>query len=237
MSAIDGVHMCTPYKQQWSLEQRKERFATFCKRYPNNKLVPMIVEAGKHTVPIGKIRFAMTNDRKFNSLMNAIQQSIPNDTGSSQLTYIINGTIPKSDDTLVDLYQQHADIDGFLYITYTHCIPVVATNGTSRSGDSSNNGWGHRLFSGRTPSPLDLTDRLFYVPRDAPFGALANMIRARLTKQSHADEPVLTAEDALFYFINDVLPMHSQPMSIIHKEHVAPDGFVHVTYHRENTFG
>lgn len=47
----------------------------------------------------------------------------------------------------------------------------------------------------------------------------------------------LSAEKALFVFVNGVLPPTAALLSTIYDEHADPDGFLYVTFSGENTFG
>lgn len=54
------------------------------------------------------------------------------------------------------------------------------------------------------------------------------MIRKRLK---------LAAEQAIFLFVNGVIPPTSDLLSAIFDEHKDEDGFLYITYSTENTFG
>ena len=47
----------------------------------------------------------------------------------------------------------------------------------------------------------------------------------------------LPAEQAIFLFVNGIIPATAALMNTVHEEHKDPDGFLYVTYSGENTFG
>ena len=68
----------------------------------------------------------------------------------------------------------------------------------------------------------------YLVPKSVSVGQLVYVIRNRLT---------LKPEEAIFLFVNNVLPPTSASMSTIYEEHCDPDGYLYVTYSGENVFG
>lgn len=74
--------------------------------------------------------------------------------------------------------------------------------------------------------PLDKSKYL--VPDEVTIGQLAYVIRSRIK---------LNPEQAIFLFINNVLPPTSASMMNIYEEYRDADGFLYVTYAGENTFG
>ena len=68
----------------------------------------------------------------------------------------------------------------------------------------------------------------FLVPTSITFGEFIYNIR-RLYK--------LTPDEALFFYIDGVLPNNGELISIIHDKYKSPDGALHVVYSTENTFG
>lgn len=78
-------------------------------------------------------------------------------------------------------------------------------------------------------SNLPEIDRKKYlVPHDLTIGQFVYVIRKRIS---------ISAEKAIFIFVDDILPPTAAPMSTIYKEHKDEDGFLYVLYSSENTFG
>ncbi|XP_009375763.1 autophagy-related protein 8f [Pyrus x bretschneideri] len=78
-------------------------------------------------------------------------------------------------------------------------------------------------------SDIPNIDRKKYlVPADLTVGQFVYVIRKRIK---------LSAEKAIFIFVDDVLPATGAIMSTIYDEKKDADGFLYVTYSGENTFG
>ncbi|XP_070574057.1 gamma-aminobutyric acid receptor-associated protein-like 2 [Ptychodera flava] len=74
----------------------------------------------------------------------------------------------------------------------------------------------------------DIDKRKFLVPADLTVAQFIWIIRKRIQ---------LPAEQAIFVFINKVLPTASSTMGQIYEEHKDEDHFLYVAYSGENTFG
>ncbi|XP_039035871.1 autophagy-related protein 8f-like [Hibiscus syriacus] len=71
-------------------------------------------------------------------------------------------------------------------------------------------------------------DAKYLVPADLTVGQFVYVIRKRIK---------LSAERAIFLFVDNVLPPTGAIMSTIYDEKKDEDGFLYVTYSGENTFG
>lgn len=74
----------------------------------------------------------------------------------------------------------------------------------------------------------DIKKHKFLVPNDITVGQFIYIIRKQLT---------LLPDQAIFVFVDNVLPPTSAIMSQIYKEHADPDGFLYITFSHENVFG
>ncbi|KAL1194672.1 Autophagy-related protein 8f [Cardamine amara subsp. amara] len=68
----------------------------------------------------------------------------------------------------------------------------------------------------------------YLVPADLTVGQFVYVIRKRIK---------LSAEKAIFIFVDNVLPPTGALMSSVYEEKKDDDGFLYVTYSGENTFG
>jgi GABA(A) receptor-associated protein len=231
MSADSNTNT-TPFQRQHSLERRKAKFQAFSDKHRSGKIVPLIIEAGSFTPFVGKSQFAIPKERAFGHVTASVNQMFCKGAGASEedaarLTYIVGGRyVPGDGDALADIYSKYADEDGFLYVTYTLCVPVLAKSGNAD-----------------TPS---LRNALIQIPGDRPFGVLAQVVRERLQSEaSTASEQqtggrchVLGPADALYFFVGNTLPSHGQLVSQVYREGVSSeDRLLHVTYTVESTFG
>jgi GABA(A) receptor-associated protein len=74
----------------------------------------------------------------------------------------------------------------------------------------------------------EIDKKKYLVPVDLTVGQFVYVIRNRIK---------LPPEQAVFVFINDVMPPTASLMSAIYEEQKSPDGFLYITYSGENTFG
>jgi GABA(A) receptor-associated protein len=79
--------------------------------------------------------------------------------------------------------------------------------------------------SGKIP---DIDKNKFLVPGDLTVGQFLHVIRKRIKLQP---------EQALFIFINNVIPPTSNLLSIVYGIHKDPDGFLYCLYTGESVFG
>ncbi|CAI0418177.1 unnamed protein product [Linum tenue] len=74
----------------------------------------------------------------------------------------------------------------------------------------------------------NIDKKKYLVPADLTVGQFVYVIRKRIK---------LSAEKAIFIFVDNVLPPTGAIMSAIYEEKKDEDGFLYVTYSGENTFG
>lgn len=74
----------------------------------------------------------------------------------------------------------------------------------------------------------DLDKKKYLVPADLTVGQFYFLIRKRIQ---------LRAEDALFFFVNNVIPPTSATMGSIYAEHQDDDHFLYVAYSDEAVYG
>ena len=74
----------------------------------------------------------------------------------------------------------------------------------------------------------DIDRAKYLVPTDLTVGQFVYVIRKRIH---------LEHEKALFIFINNILPPTAALMTQMFEQHMDEDGFLHIVYSGENTFG
>ncbi|CAK9173199.1 unnamed protein product [Ilex paraguariensis] len=74
----------------------------------------------------------------------------------------------------------------------------------------------------------NIDKKKYLVPADLTVGQFVYVIRKRIK---------LSAEKAIFIFVDNALPPTGAIMSAIYEEQKDEDGFLYVTYSGENTFG
>ncbi|XP_048653918.1 gamma-aminobutyric acid receptor-associated protein isoform X2 [Marmota monax] len=99
-----------------------------------------------------------------------------------------------------------------------------------------------RVSPDKSPSPLikvivekapkarigDLDKKKYLVPSDLTVGQFYFLIRKRIH---------LRAEDALFFFVNNVIPPTSATMGQLYQEHHEEDFFLYIAYSDESVYG
>ncbi|MEE6470031.1 hypothetical protein FKM82_008846 [Ascaphus truei] len=74
----------------------------------------------------------------------------------------------------------------------------------------------------------DRVPKKYFVPSDLTVGQFYFLIRKRIH---------LHAEDALFFFVNNVIPPTSATMGQLYQEHHEEDFFLYIAYRDESVYG
>ena len=99
---------------------------------------------------------------------------------------------------------------------YPGRVPVVAEPGQKASDMFKDN------------PHIHAKNRKYLVPADVTVGQFVYILRTRFK---------LSPEQAMFIFVNDMMPPTSVLMSSIYQQHADEDGFLYVSYSGENVFG
>jgi len=106
------------YQKDFTFERRLQEATNIRVKYPDR--VPVIVEeqAGSGMPKLDKNKFLVPNDVTVGQLMWLIRQRMKLSPERSFFMYI-STTIPTSSAMLSEMYDEHKDPDGFLYISYS----------------------------------------------------------------------------------------------------------------------
>ena len=74
----------------------------------------------------------------------------------------------------------------------------------------------------------DLDKKKYLVPSDLTVGQFYFLIRKRIS---------LRSEDALFFFVNNVIPPTSATMGSLYQEYHSDDFFLYIAYSDESVYG
>ena len=74
----------------------------------------------------------------------------------------------------------------------------------------------------------DIDKKKYLVPRDLTLGQFMYVIRKRIK---------LPPEQAIFLFIDGMIPASTTMLAVMDDNHRDMDGFLYITYNGENTFG
>lgn len=107
------------FKMQHSFDKRKEESSRLIKKFPNK--IPIILEkSDSSALPrINKQKFLLPKDITIGQFIYIIRSKIKLDASQSIFIFINNYVIPSTNQTIGDVYIDHADKDGYLYITYS----------------------------------------------------------------------------------------------------------------------
>jgi len=106
------------FKQEHTFETRLEESQRILVKYPER--IPVICEklkSAKNVPLIDKKKYLVPCDLSVGQFMYVIRKRI-HLLPEQGLYLFINGTIPPSSEILQNLYRDHKDADGFLYIAY-----------------------------------------------------------------------------------------------------------------------
>jgi GABA(A) receptor-associated protein len=107
------------FKQSRSLDERKVESKRVRERYPDR--MPIICERNplcKQVPEIDKKKYLIPRDLTLAQFMYVIRKRIRL-TSDKALFAFVNHTTQPSSALLSDIYENHKDEDGFLYITYS----------------------------------------------------------------------------------------------------------------------
>jgi GABA(A) receptor-associated protein len=109
----------TSFKQQHKLEKRIEVARQIRQKYPN--FIPVIVE--KHpesNVPeIKKKKYLVPADIGVGKFLFEIRNYLTLPPSKAIFLFVNDCVLPPTSTTMAQIYEQHKDEDGFLYVTYS----------------------------------------------------------------------------------------------------------------------
>ena len=114
-SSLDTV---ISFKQQYTLQERRNESSRVLLKYPDR--VPIICERRKYSnlKHIDKQKYLVPNDLTAGQFIYVIRKRL-HLPAEKAIFIFVGDTLPTISATLADLYKQHQDIDGFLYIVYS----------------------------------------------------------------------------------------------------------------------
>lgn len=109
------------FKIKNTFEKRCEEYDKVCKKFPDK--IPIIVEKGNdktYDIDQNKYLVPMTCDKPITMghFANDVRKRLKLKQDEA-LFFFINNTIPSMTQPITEIYQQHKDTDGFLYINYS----------------------------------------------------------------------------------------------------------------------
>jgi len=105
------------YKNENSFEKRLDESTKIMKKFPDR--VPIIVESRSKKIVLDKKKFLVPRDLILGQFLFVIRKRIQNIKSTDGIFLIINKNSPKTSSTINELYEEHKDPDGFLYVDVT----------------------------------------------------------------------------------------------------------------------
>jgi len=107
------------FKMQNSYEKRKDESTRLKTKFPDK--IPVILEKAESSLlpNIDKQKFLMQKDVTIGQFLYIIRSNIKLDASEAIFLIINNNTVPATSSTIGEVYNNHGDKDGFLYISYS----------------------------------------------------------------------------------------------------------------------
>lgn len=107
------------FKMLHSYEKRKAESERINEKYSDK--IPLILEKSDacHLPKIEKTKYLMQKDVTIGQFMFIIRKQIKMNETESIFLLVNNTFVPSISETIGSVYENHKDMDGFLYITYS----------------------------------------------------------------------------------------------------------------------
>ncbi|GAB5372490.1 hypothetical protein AAMO2058_001670200 [Amorphochlora amoebiformis] len=108
----------TDYKAEHKFEKRKAEADKIRSKYPDR--IPVICEKAKKSdiVDIDKKKYLVPADLTVGQFVYVIRKRIKL-TPEKAIFIFVNNTLPPTGAVMSQIYKEHKDDDGFLYVTYS----------------------------------------------------------------------------------------------------------------------
>ncbi|XP_013927409.1 PREDICTED: microtubule-associated proteins 1A/1B light chain 3C-like [Thamnophis sirtalis] len=134
-----------PFKERKSFATRKNETTEIRGKYPNK--IPVVVERYRKekTLPqLDRIKFLVSPDISMSQFLFTLRTRLSLTATQAFYLLVNNQTLPCPSLTLLEVYNDNKDEDGFLYMTY-------ASQEMFGGGASSEHQWNHLKGVGSTP--------------------------------------------------------------------------------------
>lgn len=99
------------------IESRIQTSKKFLKKFPNR--IPVLVKPGNGVTPaIDNYKYLVPANLKVSEFVHIIRERVKLNSTKAMFLFV-NNTLPPNSSTMREIYEQHADQDGFLYVTYS----------------------------------------------------------------------------------------------------------------------
>lgn len=103
------------YKQKYTFQERLERSQVMRSKYPNKIPIVLIAEKG---IVLKSNQFLVGNDLTFSQFISMVRKNYATELKSHEAIFcIVNKCLPPNASLLSQIFAEHAEPDGILYIT------------------------------------------------------------------------------------------------------------------------
>jgi GABA(A) receptor-associated protein len=105
------------FKEDFTLEERKNESSKLLLKYDDR--IPVLIKPGNKITPnVDKYKYLVPNSLTVGEFVSIIRKRIK--LGSEKAMFVFTGGIlPPTGNSLYNIYQEHKDEDGFLYLVYS----------------------------------------------------------------------------------------------------------------------
>ena len=110
--------MTNHFKKEFPFEKRLSESSRILEKYDSR--IPVIVTAHKTSKlpPIDKNKYLVPHDLTLAQFLHIIRKRISLNPADSIFIYVNDNILPPTSSTLITLYKDYKDEDGFLYLSY-----------------------------------------------------------------------------------------------------------------------
>ena len=113
------VYIMISYKKRIPFETRKSESGRMLEKYKDK--IPIVVEKNYKLAinpDIDKSKYLVPYDLSFGEFLHIIRKRTKIDPNQALFAFVDN-KLPCTNDIMINIYKNHADDDGFLYIIYS----------------------------------------------------------------------------------------------------------------------
>lgn len=114
-----SISVSLPFKKEKTLQERKEEYQRIYRKYP--ELIPVICEKMTNCkLPESQRRkYLVPRDITMGQFKYVIRKRIELTSNQALFVFVNNSILVPANQSLMAVHKEHADEDGFLYMSYT----------------------------------------------------------------------------------------------------------------------
>lgn len=106
------------FKLSKTFEQRKVETDNMKLRHPERVCIYITKAKGSHLPDTDKHKYLVPNDLTVGQMSHVIRKRLKIDSAYAIFLFTANNRVPPNGSTISEIYKEHADADGFLYMIY-----------------------------------------------------------------------------------------------------------------------